>query len=249
MIPFLISGIVSSILYEHLNQVIPDNVDPTNLLSWITSNVTAITGAVALLLVIEWINVVASGMVVKATSDLVTGERASLQETANHTLRKLPALMTVGLLTGVLTVTGLVLFIIPGIILIIIFSFVAPAIMIEGQGGLESLRRSRQLVARCRGMTFAVQLLTFMISTSLTLLWIAIEVPLGPLNPIITTIVSALVQPIKPIAITILFYAINQNEQAPTRQIPRGVISFCPQCGAKLNLEDESCPNCGSQKE
>lgn len=246
VIPFLVSGIVRSILFGYLNQVILDNIDPTNLLMWITSNVTVVTGAVVLLLFIEWINVVASGMVVKTTLDLVTGNHASLKKTAKHTLRKLPALMIAGLLTSVLSVIGLLLFIIPGVILIVIFSFVAPAIMIEGRGGLESLRRSRQLVAHCRGTTFLVQLLTFMISTSLMWLLITIEVPLGPLSPIISTIVSAFVQPIKPIAITILFYAINQNVQTPTRQISRGVISFCPQCGAKLNLEDEGCPSCGS---
>jgi hypothetical protein len=249
VIPFLVSGIISSLLYEYLDQIIPYDLDLPNVLSWITADVPAVAVAVALLFVIEWVNVVASGMVVKATSDLVSGDHVSFPEVAKQVRRRLLALLTAGVLTSVLTVTGLMLFLIPGVILIVVFSFVAPAIMIEGQGGLRSLGRSRQLVARCWSTTFAIQLLTFTMSTGLTWAWIAVEVPLGPWNAIFSTIASALIQPIKPIALTVLFHAIQQSQQPPPRHTPRGGISFCPQCGAKLNRAEEGCPNCGWQAE
>lgn len=247
--PFIASGIVHSILVWYLDQLVPANLSPTDYVDWATSNLATLIAVLAIFGLVEWmVNVVASGMVVKAAANLLVGDAASLKESAYHTVSKLPALLTAGLLTGLLTIAGLILFVIPGILFIIMFSFVTPAIILEGKGSMESLRRSRELVRHRRGTTFAVQFLTLMISVTLTWLVGGFDIPLGPVTPLIPLIVSALVQPINPIALTVLFHSAKVQETPPATRIPRGVIGFCSQCGYKLSPDEEACPNCGKKR-
>ncbi len=249
LVPFLVSTGTSSLLYEYLDAVIPYDLDLLTALPWIAANGPAVAVAAILLLAIEGINVLASGMAVKATSDLVAGNPVSLPQTARQIRQRLPALLVAGVLTSLLTAMGLMLFLVPGVILIVVFSFVVPAIMIEGHSALRSVGRSRHLVARCWITALALQLLTFAVSTGLTWAWIAIEVPPGPWNVALSTIASALIQPIKPIALTILFHAILSSQHPRSPPTPPRGSSFCPQCGTKLLRPEEECPNCGRRLE
>lgn len=249
IIPFLVSGTVTSFILWYLNQFIPSNLAPDDFLNWVTSNLTTIIAVLTLIGIVEWtVNAMASGIAVKSTSNLLKDEDASLKESVKHTLSKLPSLTTAALLTGLLTVAGLILFVIPGIILIVIFSFVTPAIIIEGRRSIESLRRSRTLAGSRWSTTFAVQLITFMLSTILTWFGGSIEAPIGPLNALIPIIVTAAIQPINPIAVTILFYSARDKENPPAAQKPPKAISFCLQCGYRLSPEEDYCPNCGKKR-
>ncbi len=249
IVPFLVSTGISTLLSEYLNAVIPYDLDLLTAFPWIAANGPTVAVAAILLLVIEEVTVVASGMAVRVTSDLVTGVPGSLPQAARQILQRLPALLVAGALTSLLTAIGLMLFLVPGVILIVVFSFVVPAIVIEGHGGLRSMRRSRRLVAYCWITALALQLLTFTMSTGLTWAWIAIEVPPGPWNMVLSTIASALLQPINPSALTILFHATQSSQQPPSPPTPQQGIRFCPQCGTKLTRPEEGCPNCGERLE
>ncbi len=247
--PFIASGTVHSILVWSLDQFVPTELSSADYVDWATSNLAAVVAILALFGLVEWmVHILASGIAVKAAADLLEGEPASLKKSAYHTVSKLPALLTAGLLTGLLTIAGLILFIVPGILFIIMFSFVTPAIILEGKGGMASLQRSGELVRHRRGKAFTVQFLTLMISIMLTWLVGDLTIPLGPVTPWIPIGVSALVQPINPIALTILFHSAKVQETPPATRIPHGVIGFCSQCGYKLILEEEYCPNCGKKK-
>lgn len=249
IIPFIASGVVHSILVWFLDQFVPSTLSPADYVDWVTSNLATVIAVLAIFGLVEWmVNVLASGMVVKAAANLLEGETPSLKESAYHTVSKLPALLTAGLLTGLLTIAGLILFIVPGILFIIMFSFVTPAIILEGRGGMESLRRSRELVSHRRGKTLVVQFLTLMISVTLTWLVGGFNIPLGPLTPLIPISVSALVHPINPLAITILFHSAQEKEMPPATRTPLGVMGFCSRCGSKLSAEEAYCPNCGERK-
>jgi hypothetical protein len=65
-------------------------------------------------------------------------------------LRGLPALRLIlaSAVAAVLTVIGLVLFLIPGFVLMILFAVVGPVIVIEGRGVWDGLRRSASLTSR-----------------------------------------------------------------------------------------------------
>ena len=248
--PFIASGAVHSILVWFLDQFVPSNLSPVDYMNWVTGNLATVIAVLALFGLIEWIvHILASGMAVKVTANLLEGNPASPKESAYHTARKLPALLTAGLMTGLLTIAGLILFIIPGILFIVMFSFVTPAIILEGGSSMESLQRSRELVRRRRGTTFVVQFLTLLISVTLTWLVGDLNIPLGPVTPLISLGVSVLVQPINPIALTVLFHSAKVQETPPATRTPHGVIGFCSQCGSKLSPEEEYCPNCGQKRE
>jgi len=247
--PFLASGLVNGVLSRYFNQFIPFDLDSTDFVQWVMSNLATVAGLLTLVGIGEWIvNVVASGIVVKSASDLLEKESASLKESLHHVLGRLPSLLVTGFLTGLLTFFGLMLLVLPGIIFVIIFSLVVPVIVIEGRRSLESLERSRRLVSHRWSKTFAVQLLTLTISAIATWIVGSIDVTLEPLSILIQTIVSAIVQPINPTAITILYYSVTAKEGVSTTQTAQALISFCSQCGYKLNTEDAYCPNCGNKK-
>ena len=59
-------------------------------------------------------------------------------------------LILVGIVAGIGIVIGFVLIIVPGLILLTIWSVAAPVVVLERPGGLRALRRSRELVQRQR---------------------------------------------------------------------------------------------------
>lgn len=93
-------------------------------------------------------NTIAEGVVVKYASVFLEKGEAKLREAFNFTLSKLASLLAAGAITAILVVIGLILFVVPGIIMAIMFALVVPVIMIEQMGALESLSRSRGLVSK-----------------------------------------------------------------------------------------------------
>jgi hypothetical protein len=88
-----------------------------------------------------------TGMVVELVSDVQDGRRdASATALLRAVTPVLGELILVGVVAGVLEAIGFVLILIPGLILMTIWSVVAPVVVIEHPGGLRALGRSRELV-------------------------------------------------------------------------------------------------------
>lgn len=68
------------------------------------------------------------------------------------------------LIAGIGVALGLFLLIVPGLILLTIWAFIVPVIVLEGQGILGSFKRSRELVRGNGGSVFGLILLTFILS-------------------------------------------------------------------------------------
>jgi len=107
--------------------------------------------APALLLVGFIISLVAvtlfTGMVVELVADVQDGRRdATVSQLLNAVKPVVGQLILVGIVAGIGIVIGFILIIIPGLILITIWSVTAPVIVLERPGGLGALGRSRELV-------------------------------------------------------------------------------------------------------
>ena len=126
-----------------------------------------------LFLVALLISVVAStlyaGMVVELVRDVQDGRRDhSVGELFGAVTGVVLTLIVAGFLVGLMVAIGLVLLIVPGLIALTIFAVVAPSIVLERKGVVDSLSRSRELVKgngmQVFGVIVVIFLLTFVVS-------------------------------------------------------------------------------------
>lgn len=82
----------------------------------------------------------------RAIADAYLGEEVGWRSSLGFALRRLPAIIWMTVLAGILVVLGLVLLIIPGVYLYVAFTVAVPVLLVEGAGPWRALRRSRQLV-------------------------------------------------------------------------------------------------------
>jgi len=88
-----------------------------------------------------------TGMVVELVADVQDGRRdATVSQLLGAAMPVLGKLILVGVVAGIGIAIGFVLIVIPGLILITIWSVAAPVIVLERPAGLGALGRSRELV-------------------------------------------------------------------------------------------------------
>jgi hypothetical protein len=230
-LPFLISGIITGICSYAVTSyfpipeppVMPTNPDPTFVYDvlgpWFSSLISTIIVLVALSGLVSWIvNSIVYGTATKNVSDHLETGTSNLGTSFGYTLSKLPSLLPAQLIAGILIVAGIFLFIVPGVIIAIMFSLIIPTIIVEQKGIFESMGQSRQLVNHRWGNTFVVVLIAGII----------VGVPLGIVSaiisyfavppivsPLVTNTVTAFLGPIFPIALTYLYYSMRARENLP----------------------------------
>jgi hypothetical protein len=190
------------------------------IFEWLVALLTTAIIMGVLSALVTWIvGTTTTGIATKCASDQIEKGTSTLGDSLNFTIFKLPSLLIAQLVTGILTVIGLFLLFIPGIIISIMFSLIMPAIIVEQKGAFESLGRSRKLVSNRWLKTFALLLIVYIILGMVTGIVNLIATPLNVtypnINLIITSIISSFVAPILPIAMTCLYYAMVAREIPP----------------------------------
>lgn len=110
--------------------------------------------------------------------------------------------------TAIVTLLGLILLVIPGIIIGVYLMFVSYVFIIEQQRGLAALRRSRDLV---RGHFWQVLGRTFLLG----LLYVIIAVPLSLVQVVGPVIVSLILSPIATIYFYYLYTSLSEPSATP----------------------------------
>jgi hypothetical protein len=88
-----------------------------------------------------------TGMVVELVADVQDGRRdATVGQLLQAATPVIGQLILVGIIAGIGILIGFILIIIPGLILITIWSVAAPVVVLERPGALKALGRSRELV-------------------------------------------------------------------------------------------------------
>jgi hypothetical protein len=97
-------------------------------------------------------NSVIAGVTIRLVTQLYLAPQRPLQLSIAYAAlkRRFRALVTTTILSGLISMLGLVLFVIPGVIFFINYSLSAPVVMMEGLSGRAALRRSKALVKRAR---------------------------------------------------------------------------------------------------
>lgn len=171
-----------------------------------------------LLIVAVLVQIVAAtlyaGMVVALVQDVQDGRRDhSVGELFRSVTGVVAPLILAGLLVGIAVAIGFVLLIVPGLILLTIFSVVAPAIVLERKGVIESLGRSRELVRGNGLQVFAVILVVFLLTFVLAALIGGIGAAAGTGGRIVAEfIASTLTAPLAALASAVLYFELRRTK-------------------------------------
>ncbi len=101
-----------------------------------------------------------NGALTIAAADRILGGRAEWREVWMLLFRRLGKLLSAVVPAAIVVTIGCVFFVIPGLILALLFAFVSPVVLIEGLGGRAALERSTTLV-RSDWLRVALVLITF----------------------------------------------------------------------------------------
>ena len=148
------------------------------------------------------------GFVVKLVEDVRDGRRdQTMGDLFSAAAPSIMSLIAFGILFGIGVGIGFVLIIIPGLILITMWSVGAPAIVAEGVGPIQAFGRSWRLVRGNGWSVFGALLLILIIVILVGFVLGAIATPIGNGAIVVASIISgALTAPIFALAVTVIFY-------------------------------------------
>jgi hypothetical protein len=149
-----------------------------------------------------------TGFVVKFVQDVRDGRR---DETVGELLASAtPAILPLigfGILFGLGVGIGLILLIVPGLILLTIWSVGAPAIVAEGAGPIEAFGRSRELVKGEGWSVFGALILVLLIVIAIGIVLGIIATPISDGATIVASIISNVITaPIYALAVSVMFF-------------------------------------------
>jgi hypothetical protein len=122
-----------------------------------------------------------------------------------------------GILKGIAIAIGFVLLIVPGLILLTIWSVTSPSIVVERRGIFEAFGRSSELVRGNGWQVFGAILVAFLIAFGITAALIAIGAVIGVVGVIILAILAGVITaPIPALVASILFFDLGGESGLPT---------------------------------
>jgi hypothetical protein len=163
------------------------------------------------------------GTLIEAVRDVRDGRAdLSVGETFERVLPSLNRIVIAGILLGIAIGVGLLLFIVPGLIVLTLWIFVIPAIVLENRGIVDAFGRSRELVRGNGWSVFGVIVLTFILLLGVSLALSLILAPLDDwLGSLIQQVVgNTLVAPFAIIVWTLSYYRLHALEGAPVSAEP-----------------------------
>ena len=159
------------------------------------------------------------GMVVEAARDILDGRRDhTIGSLVRSVTPVLGPLVVAGILAGLGITVGLILVIVPGLFLLTIWSVIAPVIVIERAGAIESFGRSRELVRgsgwQVFGVIVALFLLQFVVTAVIQALANSVSDSFGAYT-IADMLVRLLVAPLSALAAAVLFFELKALRGEP----------------------------------
>ncbi len=127
---------------------------------------------------------------------------------------RLWTLLAVGIIAAVGVAGGLILFILPGLVLLTYWSLTVPAVVIETQGIVGAFRRSMRLVSGDALRVFAVILLTVLLATIVAYMILILMSPLPEFFDVYVAgvVANAITMPFVALAWTLMFFDLRLNK-------------------------------------
>jgi hypothetical protein len=166
------------------------------------------------------------GFVVKLVQDVRDGRRDdSVGDLFSAAAPAIVPLIGFGILYALGVAIGLLLLIVPGLILLTIWSVGAPAIVVERVGPVDAFGRSRRLVKGEGWSVFATLLVVLLIVIGIGIVLGAIATPIGDgetATYVASIVSSAITAPIFALAAAIMYYDLGGGVSAAPQQPPAG---------------------------
>jgi len=152
-----------------------------------------------------------TGMIVELVADVQDGRRdASVRGLLQAATPVLGELLLVAIVAGAGVVLGFVMLIVPGLVLITIWSVAAPVVVLERPGGLRALGRSRSLV---RGNGWPVFVVILVLGILVVVLGAAIEMAAesagSGLGVVARVLIGVLTAPLSALAAAVLYFELR----------------------------------------
>jgi hypothetical protein len=165
-----------------------------------------------------------TGMIVELVADIQDGRRDA---TPGQLLRAVTPvfwqLVLVGVVAGLGVVVGLILLVVPGLILLTLWSVAAPVVVLERPPGLGALSRSRELV---RGNGWQVFGVIFVLGVLLAVVAGGIEFAAESAGTgvgiVVRVIVGVLTAPISALAAAVLYFQLRGAHAPVSGATPEG---------------------------
>ncbi len=164
-----------------------------------------------------------TGMIVELVADVQDGRRdATVGQLLGAVTPVFGKLILVGVVAGVAIAVGFVLIIVPGLILITIWSVAAPVVVIERPPGLQALKRSRELVRGNGWQVFGViAVLVIGVAVVAALLEAIAESAGTGVGLVVRVIVQILTAPLAALAASVLYFELRDAPSGePAPEVP-----------------------------
>ncbi len=182
------------------------------------------TAAAFPLAILFWaLSIFYQGMVVELVKDVQDGRR-------DHSIRDLIrsvdavfwSLAAVAILLSIALAIGFVLFIIPGLFLMVIWSVAVPVTVLERPGVFDAFGRSRELVRGNGWNVFWVIVLVFLLVAVISIAVVSLATPLGSLGrAVVQWALDAALAPLTALSASVLYFALlRDRDVAPPAPQP-----------------------------
>jgi hypothetical protein len=153
-----------------------------------------------------------NGALTITVADRILGGNAGWREVWMLLFRRLGPLLSAVIPAALLVALGFAMFIIPGVILGLLFAFAAPVVLIEGLRGRAALQRSTALVS-ADWLRVALMIVVFVVLQWLTQLVVGIIVPDGALflRSLLSDLVTMLFLPVPILGMVLLYFDIRRR--------------------------------------
>jgi hypothetical protein len=158
------------------------------------------------------------GMVVNLVKDIQDGRRDnSVQDLIDAAWPVVLPLIGAGILAGIAIALGFLLLLVPGLILLTIWSVIAPVIVVERSGVIDAFGRSRRLVKGNGWQVFGVIIVVFLITAIVGIVLGAIGTAISGgfgIHLLVNLIASTVTAPIGALAASTIYFALLRIKEA-----------------------------------
>jgi hypothetical protein len=214
-----VSGVIRRVLHIYVDQapvLMPAAAVVFACTGVLAGLLAAASPSLALLslLVILVATVLFTGMVVELVADVQDGRRdASARQLLRAVTPVAGQLVLVGFVAAVGIVVGFVLVIVPGLVLLTIWSVAAPVVVLERPPGLQALGRSRELVRGNGWQVFAVIVLLYVVVVGASsALQLAAESAGTAAGIVVRVVVGILTAPLSALGAAVLYFDLRSTD-------------------------------------